>query len=61
MKALFTFTFLSTFHFETEAAKNGTQVLNLAERAGVVSYDQNRKPKNYIQSGGVWVSSARAN
>ena len=33
LKALFTFTFLCTFHFETEATENGTQVLNLAERA----------------------------
>lgn len=45
MDVLSTFTFLCTFHFETEAAKSGAQVLNLAEIAGVVSYDWNRKPK----------------
>lgn len=46
MEALFTFTFLGTFHFETEAARKSTQVLNLAERVRVVSYDRIRKPKN---------------
>ncbi len=48
LKALFTFTFLCTFHFGTEAAKNGTQVLYLAKRVGLVhsNYHRNRETKD---------------